>query len=157
MAKPDKIEYQRRIFTIQGWIVDGAHYQLMIRQIISSGWTKAKNHIDQVRSAKRMIADAREQWIDEEEGDIEERRKLKISQLKQLIRSMKDAFKGTPSGIKAIISVEKEIIKLEGLALPKKIELSGKDGKPIEVDTKNTHQLTPNAIRAIAKALENDV
>lgn len=156
MAKTNKIEYQKRLFTIQGWIVDGSHYQLMIRQIIALGWFSAKKIEDQERCAKRIIKAAREQWVEDEEGDIDERRKIKVSQLKQLIKSMKETYKGTPNGIRAVMAVEKEIIKLEGLAVPKKIELSGKDGKAIEVESKNTVSFNVEDIRAISKALEED-
>jgi hypothetical protein len=67
-----------------------------------------------------------------EDAIIDQKRKLKIQTLKKLKRSLKDNFKGTPGGIMAIIAVEKQLIKLEGLEAPTKVEITGEGGGPIE-------------------------
>lgn len=126
MPKTDKLEYEKRLINIQGWIIDGTPSALIIQQILLKQWCKSDRH------AKRMLQGARKRWIDYETEDILERRKLKVQQLQFLKRSLQSRYKGTPDGIRAIVAVEKEIIKLDGLAAPVKIEVSGNNGQPIQ-------------------------
>ena len=58
------------------------------------------------------------QWTDED-VTIDLKREAKIAELKQIKRSLKEEHKGTPAGIRAIMAVEKEIIKLEGYVIKK--------------------------------------
>jgi hypothetical protein len=109
MPKTDKIEYERRIFTIQGWIIESVQSSLIVQQILAKEWCTSS------RQAERMLGDARKRWIEHETAGVEERRLLKIQELKHLKRSLKDPFKGTPGGIQAVLAIEKEIIKLEGI------------------------------------------
>ncbi len=135
MPKIDKIEYMRRIFTIQGWIIDGVQTSLILKNIISQGWTEAKSDDNKKRSAARMLKDARDLWTDIPEAEIEQKRKLRIDEMKQYKRNLQERFKGTPSGIFALIAVDKEINKLEDLYPSKKIEVTGKNGEPIKTET----------------------
>ena len=114
--------------------MDQAQYALMCRRIIEAGWTVAKKYKDQKRAAERMIADAREEWKELKRGDIETERDIKIAQLQQHIRNLKQEFKGTPSGTMAIMRVEKSIIELKGLNPAKKVELTGANGNPIQTE-----------------------
>ncbi|MFA6058957.1 MAG: hypothetical protein WC756_12215 [Taibaiella sp.] len=123
MPKTDKVEYERRLLTVQGWLIEGSQYALILKNIVDQGWCKD-------REAKRMIAKARNKWIDYEDENQEKKKRFKIQELKHLKRSLAAQYKGTPEGIKAILAVEKEIIKLEGLSAVKKIEVAGDDDKP---------------------------
>jgi len=40
---------------------------------------------------------------------------IKLIQLEQMKLDLKTEYKGTPAGLQALIAIEKEIIKLEGL------------------------------------------
>lgn len=125
----DSIEYNRRIFIIQGWIVDGIQPALIIRQILTQQWAQSKRHAD------RMLAAARDEWVKVPIADIEQRRQIKVLELQQYIRNMDERYKKTPTGIQAIAAIQKLIITLDGLNPPKKVEVSGRDGKPIETAT----------------------
>lgn len=128
------IEKETRLFTVQGWILEGVPDRLIVKQIIQQ-W--ALN----VRQAQRYVREAYENWKKIEGVNIDMKRELKISELKQLKRSLAPQYKGTPQGIQAIMSIEDKIIKLEGLELPKQIQLQTKV-PPIEfriVNGKNSN------------------
>lgn len=151
MPKTTKLEFEKRIFTVLSWIVEGVPTALIYQQILNNKWCESK------RQAERIHAAAVKRWTEAESDDVEEKRKLKVIELKQLKRSLKPEYKGTPAGIRTMVLVEKEIIKLENLRPAQKIELSGKDGKPIEVESKTTLTLSNEEIRKISSALEDEV
>ena len=130
MGRCTKVETEQRLLMIQAWIVEGVHPSEIVRQITKREWCGR-------RQAERMLSEARERWVRHEEQDITRKRLLKIQELRQQIRNMKDVHKGTPAGIRAIVAVQKEIIKLEGIAMPIKIETTGKDGGPIQHEHKD--------------------
>lgn len=130
-ARADKQEFEKRLLAVQVWIIESVPSSLIIKQIIDKGWSMS------VRHAQRMLTAARHKWVEHESDNITQKRQLKIQQLKQLIRSLQEKYKGTPEGIRAIVAVEKEIIKLEGIAAPLKMEHSGVDGQPIQVENKS--------------------
>jgi len=82
------------------------------------------------RQAKRYIADAYKSWKTDSEIDMETRRQAKIAELQQLKRSLKAQYKGTPAGIRAIMAVEKQIIRLEPYSVKRVDVTSG--GEKIE-------------------------
>ncbi len=125
-VRADSVEYEKRIRTVQEWIIDDWPSVDIIAQIF------LKWQIEE-RQAKRYISEARSRWVAEESLVVDHKRRLKIQTLKKLKRSLKDSFKGTPAGIRAIMFVEKEIIKLEGTQPAKKLELTGKDGADLSV------------------------
>ena len=148
--KFDRIEYDKRIRIVQEWIIEDWHTGDIILQIVQK-WKLSE------RQAKRYIAKARAKWADSEDEKIDRLRKLKIESLKKLKRSLKDVHKGTPHGIRAVLMVEKEIIKLENLAPAQKVEVTGKNGQPIKSET--THKedidyskLSEDVLLAIAAA-----
>jgi hypothetical protein len=118
----DKTEYLKRIFAIQGWIVEGVQSALIIRQILSSEWCNSQRH------AERMLKNARDLWTEIPEAEMEQKRRLRISKLEQYQRSLKDLYKGTPAGISALTAVEKLIIELEGIKPAQKVTHSGEIG-----------------------------
>ncbi len=125
-VRADKLEYEKRLLNVQGWIIEGVTSTQIVQQIIANAWCTSKRH------AERMLAAARDIWIEYEQEDLMKRRKLKLQQLQHLKRTLKDQYKGTPDGIRAQIAVEREIIKLDGLAAPVKIEVSGDKDKPLQ-------------------------
>lgn len=118
MPKTDKIEYAKRIHQIQGWIVDGVQSALIVKQVVANGWCQSD------RQAQRMLQTARDEWTKMPEAEMDQRRKIKIAELQQLKRSMKEQYKGTPSGIFAQLAVEKEIVELEGIKPSKKHDVT---------------------------------
>lgn len=120
------IQTEQRIFTVMGWIIDGVQDYLIFRQA-RTNWGISD------RQTRRYIAEAYKRWKTDEEISIEEKRHAKIAELKQLKRSMREQFLGTPEGIRAIMSVEKEIIRLENITPPRRVEVSGNPDKPLVV------------------------
>lgn len=112
MGRATKSETENRVFTIQGWILDGVQNHLIIKQIMTE-WDLSS------RQAERLISRAFNEWNEVEGIEVEKKRRMKIAELKQKARSLKAEYKGTPSGLNAILRYEKEIMKLEGLYLPK--------------------------------------
>jgi hypothetical protein len=76
-----------------------------------------------------------------EQEAVEHKRRRKIDSLKKLKRSLKDQHKGSPFGIRAILAVEKEIIKLEGLTLPTKIQVGGDPAVKTDLSKLSTEEL----------------
>lgn len=116
-ARATNAETEKRVFTIQGWILDGVQNHLIIKQIMTE-WNLS------ARQAERLISKAFNEWNEVEGIEIEKRRKMKVAELKQKIRSLKPEYKGTPSGLNIALAYEKEIIKLEGLYLPKEKKIT---------------------------------
>lgn len=149
--KIDKIEKDKRIRIVMEWILEDWPSNDIVAQIVSK-WGLSERH------AKRYIAEARAAWTKNEDQKVEHQRKLKIESLKKLKRSLKDQHKGTPLGIRAILAVEREIIKLQGLNPATKVEITGKNGKPIQTENVNVSvSLTSEEIKQFAKELEEEV
>lgn len=124
-----KNEKEKRLFIVQGWIIEGIQDNLIVKNIVDR-WD-----LD-VRQAQRYVRDAYDTWKKIEGVKIEMKREMKIAKLQQIVRTLKDEYKGTPAGIQAIMSVEKELIKLEGLEIPKQINLQN-SVKPLELIVTN--------------------
>lgn len=131
--KSDKVEKDKRVRIVAEWILDDWTGVDIITQVTAK-WNLSE------RQAKRYIKDARETVIKpNEQENIEYKRKKKLMTLYKLKRSLKSEWTGTPQGINAVMSVEREIIKLEALEQPLKVEHTGKDGEPIKTET--THKV----------------
>lgn len=148
--KSDPIEFERRIREVQEWVLEGWPSCDMLDQIVTK-WQVVE------RQAKRYIAEARRRWIIEDTLLLEQKRRLTIEKLKRRQRTLKDQFKGTPQGLNAISIIEKQIIALEGLNSPKKIELIGDEEKPVQVQQRvisniDYKKLPDEALLAIVKA-----
>jgi hypothetical protein len=124
MPKIDKVEHEKRLRIVQEWILDEQPYTDMVAAI------KLKWSLED-RQAKEYIRKARERWVDQEQVVIDQKRRLRIEGLKKLKRSIKELYKGTPRGMEALLKIEKEISKLEGIYPATKLEVSGKDGQPL--------------------------
>ena len=117
-ARSSKLETEKRVFTIQGWIISGVPDYLILKNI----QTQYKNGAGEflgLRQAKNLLQKAYSLWQESEEATIEQKRALRIAELKQDIRNMKESYKGTPQGMSVVNSIKKEITKLEGLYHPK--------------------------------------
>ena len=125
IIRATKIEKEKRLFIVQGWIIEGVQDRLIVKNVVDR-WG-----LD-IRQAQRYVKDAYENWKKIEGVNIDMKRELKIAQLKQLIRTLKDEYKGTPAGIQAIMAVEDKIIKLEGIELPKTIKLDLPDVEAVK-------------------------
>lgn len=123
-SRATKLEVEKRVLTIQSWIIEGVQDNLILKQ------AKTKWDIG-LRQARKYLKKAYENWKQDEEITFEEKRDAKIAELKQLKRSLKPEYKGTPQGIRTIVAVEKEIIRLEGLIV-KRIDVTS-GGKPLQM------------------------
>jgi len=117
-VRSSKEETERRVFTIQGWIISGVPDYLILKNIEQQFQNSDGNYISR-RQAKVLLQKAYKIWHEEEEATIEQKRALRIAELKQDIRNMKESYKGTPQGMSVVNSIKKEITKLEGLYHPK--------------------------------------
>ena len=124
MSKSTKIEKDNRVFTIVGWLLNSVPDYLILSNAVKT-WGVTK------RQADRYIAEAYQSFSQGRHEDIEERRIKKIADLEYLKRSMKDTYKGTPQGVTAILRVEQEIIKLEGMSPAMRHVIEGDKDKPI--------------------------
>ncbi|MCZ8144877.1 hypothetical protein [Flavobacterium sp.] len=113
-----KIEKERRLFIIQGWIIEGIQDNLIVKNIVE----KTDWGID-VRQAQRYVRDAYLSWQKIQGIKIDAKREMKIARLQQLTKSLGEEYRKTPSGLRTILAIEKEITKLEGINLPKKIQI----------------------------------
>lgn len=127
--RANQIEMEKRVFTIQGWIIEGVQDHLICKNAVDK-WGFS------LRQAQRLVSKAYNEWKKLPDVDIEQKRLLKIALLKQSKRTLKDEYKGTPAGLKVLLDYEKEIIKLEGLELPKKHIHEGNPEKPLEMMVK---------------------
>lgn len=125
----DTIEKEKRIRIVMEWILEDWSSSDIVAQIVNK-WGVSERH------AMRYLAEGRKKWVKGEDQIIEHKRRLKVESLKKLKRSLSPAYKGTPAGIRATMAVEKEIITLESLRPVTKVELTGKNGQPIQ--TENT-------------------
>lgn len=107
-ARSTKLETEKRVFTIQGWIITGLADYLILKNI-------EQHYSVGRRQAKNLLQKAYKSWHEDQEATIEQKRTLRIAELKQDIRSMKDVYKGTPQGMAVVNNIKKEISKLEAL------------------------------------------
>jgi hypothetical protein len=117
--KSTAIEIDKRLFTIYGWLLEGVPDRLIVQQILQT-------YPIGIRQAERYVVDAYKKYKKIEGINIEAKREIAIAGLKQDIRSLRPEFKGTPAGLRAVNAIKKEITKLEGIELPKHIDITTK-------------------------------
>ncbi len=130
--KSDDIKKDQRVRIVVEWLLDDWSAKDIIAQVVSK-WGVSD------RQAKRYIADARKQYITNKQEAIDIKRRQKVEQLKRDKRKIRQEYIGTPAGMKALLEIDKEINKLEALYPAVKLEISGKDGTPIQTET--THKV----------------
>ncbi|RKS00430.1 hypothetical protein [Flavobacterium sp. 102] len=129
-AKASNIETANRVFTIQGWIINGVQDYLILKQC-QQQFLKSDGKPIGLRQAKNLLAKAYQAWHEEQVTDIDQKRTMRIAELKQDIRNMKDEYKGTPRGMAVVNQIKKEISKLEALYPAKKVIVQGDRDNPI--------------------------
>lgn len=107
--RPDKVEYEKRLMSIQGWMIDGNPSAMIIQNIMLKGWVKSE------RNAYMYYKAALERWIKYENDTREDKRKMRVQELKNQIRGMSHQYRGTPAGMRAVAKLYGIINKLEGL------------------------------------------
>lgn len=149
-ARSTKIETDKRVFTIQGWVINGIQDYLILKNI-EQEWGVGR------RQSKNLLQKAYKIWHEDQEATVEQKRALRIAELKQNIRSMKDQYKGTPQGMTAINQIQKEINKLEGIYPATRHILQGDKESPIVLIDSTDVEAREKRIEAlIAKALKKD-
>lgn len=123
-AKATKIETEKRVFTIQGWILSGVPDYLILKNIEQT-WPVG------TRQAKNLRQKAYKIWHEDQEATIEQKRALRIDELKQDVRNMRPEYKGTPKGMAVVNAIKKEITKLEALYPPTRHIIQGDPDKPL--------------------------
>lgn len=118
-------EKEKRILAVQAWIIDGVQDDFMVRQM-GTQWGLC------VRQAKRYLEEAYKRWRHNENVGIEDRRAAKIADLKQVRRSLKPEFVGTPQGINAIVRIERLMMRLEPIEVPRNIRVDIDKGVEIK-------------------------
>lgn len=111
------------------WILEGWPTGDMLTQIVAK-WSVSS------RQASRYLAEARIGWHLTEKEKLEHQRELKIAALNKLKRTLGAEHKATPSGVRTILLIERELIMLQGLRPPDKVKLlNDEDDKPFKVET----------------------
>ena len=126
MPKTSKVILEKRIFTVQGWLIEAVPDYLILKQIIDN-WNLSR------RQARRYLDDAYKRWNVDTDATTDDKRQRAIARLQNEIRTMDEKFKNTPAGKATILRYEKEINKLEGLYRPKKVQLSNDPENPVEI------------------------
>ena len=138
-ARPDKAEFERRMLAIQGWMVEGVPSALIVQQILAKEWAKSERH------AFILVQKGRARWVKYEDDNLDEKRKMKVQELKNRIRGLNNIFKGTPQGLRTILMYEKEIIKLEGIAFNPMKLLPTAPPSHEDIPPANIHDLQPSS------------
>lgn len=141
-----KIETEKRVFTIQGWILSGVPDYLILKNIEQSDWGVGR------RQAKNLLQKAYKIWHEEQEATIEQKRSMRIAELKQDIRNMKPEFRNTPKGMAVILAHKKEISKLEALYPATRHIIQGDPEKPLVIN--NSEEREKRIQELIDKALK---
>lgn len=131
-VRSSKLETEKRVFTIQGWIINGVPDYLILKNIEQQFKNKDGNFLSR-RQSKVLLQKAYKIWHEEQEATVEQRRALKIAELKQDVRSMDAKFKNTPQGMAVLLNYKKEINKLEAIYPVTRIMIQGDKDNPIAV------------------------
>lgn len=146
-SRSTKLETEKRVFTIQGWIIKGIQDYLILKNA-EQEWKISR------RQAKNLLQKAYKIWHEDQEATIEQKRSLRVAELKQDIRDMKIEFRGTPRGMAVVNSIKKEINKLEGIYPIHRVVLQGDSDKPIVVT--NSEDREARIAQLIAKAMKSE-
>ncbi|MBS3993129.1 MAG: hypothetical protein KGZ87_05390 [Bacteroidetes bacterium] len=147
-SRSTKLETEKRVFTIQGWIISGVPDYLILKNCEQQFDVKR-------RQAKNLLKKAYESWHKEEESSIAQKRALRIAELKQDARSLKESYKGTPQGLAVINRIKKEINKLEGLYPDRVTVLKGDKESPlILTNSTDSEEREKRIAQLVAKALK---
>ena len=125
-VKPDKIEFAKRIRSVQEWLMSGVSTTDIITQC-KNKWELSE------RQAYRYVKKAYEEFRKMSEEDIENRRSFHIEARLKLYRDLKD--KNVNKSAAVAIDILRDIAKLEGLYIEKsEISIEGEKKIHIEID-----------------------
>jgi len=110
--RSDSIEYDKRIRAVQEWIINNYSYADIVRQSVQT-WGVAD------RQAKYYLKEAYQRFRDANELEVEQLKAASIERRKKISREMDPQHRRTPSGVVALLAVEKDIDKLRGLYIDK--------------------------------------
>lgn len=148
-SRSSKLETEKRVFTIQGWIINGVPDYLILKNIEQQFVNKDGEYIKR-RQSKVLLQKAYKIWHEEQEATVEQKRSLKIAELKQDVRSMDAKFKNTPQGMAVLLNYKKEINKLEAIYPVTKIMIQGDKENPLIIT--NSEEREARIVALIAKA-----
>ncbi|MFV5697759.1 hypothetical protein ACM55H_05270 [Flavobacterium sp. ZT3R17] len=148
-VRSSKLETEKRVFTIQGWIINGVPDYLILKNIEQQFVNKDGEYIKR-RQSKVLLQKAYKIWHEEQEATVEQKRSLKIAELKQDVRSMDAKFKNTPQGMAVLLNYKKEINKLEAIYPVTKIMIQGDKENPLVIT--NSDEREARIAELIAKA-----
>ncbi|GLB53037.1 hypothetical protein NBRC110019_20770 [Neptunitalea chrysea] len=112
-----------QVHTLQEWMIEGMPDFEMVNRAMQQ-WCINR------ATAREYLRQAYRNWKTDKEIELENRRNAKIAELQQLKYTMKEEYAGTPNGIRAILSIEKEIMRLSGLDV-QKVDVTS-DGKSVQ-------------------------
>lgn len=123
--RSDQIEYEKRIRAVQEWIINSYSYVDIVKQVVQS-WGVTD------RQAKTYISVSYKRFRQANEIEVEELKAASIERRKKIARELDPEYKKTPSGVIALLAVEKDIDKLRGLYVDKhESRLVDKDGNDV--------------------------
>lgn len=143
--RSSKLETEKRVFTIQEWIINGVPDYLILKNI-------EQQYLVCRKQSKNLLKKAYTIWHEDQEATIDQKRALRIAELKQIARSMSESDKKTPKGISSLMSVHKEINKLEGLYPARTHVIQGDKDKPLVIT--DSEEREARIATLIAKALK---
>lgn len=135
MAKSDKIEYGKRVATVQEYILRDYSSTQIIAHCVASYRVSE-------RQAKRYIQDAYAGFEAITAADKKQRLNFHVQKRMKLLREIDPAEKNSAFGVRTVLEVMKDIAKLEGLYVEKH-EHTGKDGRPIEMSVTKLKPIIP--------------
>lgn len=131
-VRSSKLETDKRVFTIQGWIINGVPDYLILKNIEQQFQNKDGIFLSRSQS-KKLLQKAYKIWHEDQDATVEQKRSLKIAELKQDVRSMDAKFKNTPQGMAVLLNYKKEINKLEAIYPTPKFIIQGDKENPIVI------------------------
>lgn len=121
--RSDKLAREKRIRTVQEWILQDFLTTDIIKQCVAT-WGVSERH------AMRYLKLANDAFSKITESRLEKRLNYHIARRNKLLRDLSDNAKKTPAGTSVQLAILSDIAKLEKLYTVK-IEHSGKDGQPL--------------------------
>ena len=128
MQKPraTNLEKEIRVQKIQQWIIDSIpDYKIMDK--IKKDFNLSR------RQAIRYFNDASKRFITDNATTLEQKRQARIAWLKNEMATFPKSDRQTAAAKKVLLAYAKELSKLEALYVPKRIQLTGDEEKPIKV------------------------
>ena len=141
--RSSNLETEKRVFTIQEWIINGVPDYLILKSIEQQYGVRR-------RQSKNLLNKAYTAWSKDQEASIDQLRDLKIAKLKQNMLSMGSKYKNTPQGMAVLLNYEKEINKLQALYPATKVILQGDQDHPIVIS--NAEEREARIAELVAKA-----